>query len=60
MKEENAPYQPPGCNMEATNGIKLPAFIQIPIEKNSLDPTALIGWEKTKGEILAALGAKRR
>ena len=60
MKEEHAPYQPPGCSMEATNGIKLPAFIQVPIEKNNLDPTALIGWEKTKYDIKVALGAKRR
>ena len=46
--------------MEAKNGIKLPAFIQIPIKKNNLDPTALIGWEKTKRDIKAALVAERR
>ena len=43
--------------MEARNGVKLPVFIQIPIMKDNLNLTALIGWEKTKRDIKAALAA---
>lgn len=43
--------------MEARNGVKLAAFIQIPIMKDNLDLKALIGWEKTQRAIKQALAA---
>ena len=32
MKQEDSPYQAPGCIKAANYGVKLPAFIQVPIE----------------------------
>ena len=53
-------YQPPGCNKEATNGIKLPPRIQIPIESTRLDPDGLSYWSEVQNDIARALSAKVR
>ena len=53
-------YQPPGCNKEATNGIKLPPRIQIPIESTRLDPDGLSYWSEVQNDIARVLSSKVR
>ena len=60
VKAETMPYQAPGCNKDAINGIKLPVFIKTSIEKVILNSEALIGWENSKEDVLEALSGKRR
>ena len=60
MKQEDSLYQAPGCIKAANFGIKLPAFIQIPIEQNKIDPESLIGWSETRDDITAALRGLRK
>ena len=43
-KKGFVPYQVPGCVKRSSNGVKLPPFIQIPIENTRLDPNGLIWW----------------
>lgn len=59
-KKGHVPFQAPGCSKRGDNGVILPPFIQNPIEKGALDPKALIGWDKTKDDIVDALGGKRK
>ena len=45
-KKTHLPYQPPGCIKRGGNGVKLPPFIQIPIEGTRLDSDGLVGWDE--------------
>ena len=53
------PYQPPGCVKQGGNGIRLAPFIQIPIEKDVLDLSELIGWNEAQVDIANTLGAQK-
>lgn len=44
-KAEEAPFQLPGCSRDALNRLRLPVSIMIPIEKDKLVASSLIGWE---------------
>ena len=59
-KQEDSPYQAPGCIKAAKYGVKLPAFIQIPIEQSKLDPESMIGFSQTRDDIIAALSGLRK
>ena len=45
-------YQPPGCYMQGTNGIKKPWFVHSPIEAEKLEDSWLVGWEQAKETIV--------
>ena len=57
-KKGTVPYQTPGCAQHGGNGVKLPPFVQIPIEKARLDSSGLIGWNEAQVDIVNMLGAK--
>ena len=54
------PFQAPGCSKRGDNGVILPDFFQIPIERSRLDSSGLIGWNEAQRDIMNAIGAKRR
>ena len=58
-KKGIVPYQTPGCIKRGDNGVKLPPFIQIPIEKARLDSDGLIHWNEAMLDIKETLGAKK-
>ena len=58
-KKGHMPYQTPGCAQHGGNGVKLPPFIQIPIEKARLDSSGLDGWNEAQVDIMTMLGAKK-
>ena len=60
QKKSFLPFQTPGCTKNGGNGIKLPPFIQNPIEKASLDSNGLIWWNEVQVDIAEALGVKFR
>ena len=59
-KKSHVPFQAPGCSKRGDNGVILPPFIQLPIERSSLDSSGLIGWNEAQLDILNILGAERR
>ena len=54
------PFQAPGCSKRGDNGVILPPFFQIPIERSRLDSSGLVGWNEAQRDIMNTLGAKRR
>ena len=58
-KKGIVPYQTPGCIKRGENGVKLPPFIQIPIEKTRLDSDGLIDWNEAMLDIKETLGGKK-
>ena len=54
------PFQAPGCSKRGDNGVILPPFFPILIERSRLDSSGLIGWNEAQRDIMNAIGAKRR
>ena len=45
-KAPEALFQPPGCNGQNSNGVRLYHFIRAPISNHDIDPNWLEGWEE--------------
>ena len=58
-KKGIVPYQPPGCVKHGVNGVKLAPFIHIPIEKDMLASSGLIGWNEAQVDIVNTFGAQK-
>ena len=50
-KKLDTMFQPPGCYNPNTNGIKLHAFFEVPIEQSQLSPSYLEGWDQAVVDI---------
>ena len=51
QKNEGTDFQPPGCSLPNSNGVRLPPWIKVPIPAKELDPGYLISWLEAKSEI---------
>ena len=45
-KSASALFQPPNCYGPNTNGVKLSAFVEVPIEQSQLTPSCLDAWDQ--------------
>ena len=58
IKEANTLFQAPSCTLPPRNGIRLPVYMRIPIERGVLGSESLRGWEVLRRHLTAEIRAK--
>ena len=58
-KCKDAAFQLPGCGLANRNGIRLPAWIRMPLDSHDLGESALLDWPRAKADIQRALRPNR-